>query len=167
MSDMKETHDWAKQVSKEFEIMSNTKGADDVKALNNELSHGGDHALRQANFVRVERPSFTGEVGRVEGDLMFHFFPADNDTHSVLIHTGSEILDGEEKKYYRWDFKETFPDALAVAFLEVFKLEEKLCWDFVLEMNSWVVRCTGFGSNIMANQLAEKLFDNLQTRLEQ
>ena len=167
MSDMKDTHDWAKKVSKEFEIMSNTAGADDVKALNNELTNGGDHAMQHVNFVRVERPSYSGEVGRIEGDLMFHFFPANNDTHSVLIHTGTETVDGEEKKYYRWDFKETFADALADAFLEVFKQQEKLCWDFVHEVNSWVVRCAGFGDNIMADQLATKLFDNLQKRLEQ
>ena len=153
---IEETYDWAKQVGADFQVMA--KRAEDVGALNKELTSGGDHPVSVVSFVQVDRPSFRGEVGVVEGDLFFHFFPAANEEHSELL---GETDDG---KY--WGFKPIFQDALATSFLEVFKQEDKLCWDFVTEMHSWVVRCSGFGNNIMANELAEKLFNNLQNRLE-
>lgn len=156
---MEETYDWAKKVRKEFE----QKAAEDpnLGALNKELTQGGDHAVGVINFSTIECPSFRGEVGKVEDDLFFHFFPTADETFSELL--GEDRETGEKM----WGFKPVFQDALATSFLEVFKHEDKLCWDFVPELQSWVVRCKGFGTNVMKDQLASKLFATLQTRLEQ
>lgn len=166
-----ETYDWAKQVSKDFEVMASR--AEDVGALNKELSNGGDHKFHTHNFVKVERPSFLAEVGRADGangeeneDLVFHFFPVYDEKYSIRTDVVTRGEDGAPKKHDRWDFVSAFPDILGDSFLAIFKQEDKLCWDYVPEMTSWVVRCQGFGTNIMANQLAEKLFADLQGRLE-
>ena len=162
---LEETHDWAKQVSKDFKAMA--QRAEDVNALNKELEGGGDHQLATVQFVKVSALAFEGEVGKVDDDLFFHFFPAESEEYSDISEETVMGDDGRPVVRQFWVFKEGFEESLGDAFLEVFKLEDKLCWDFVSELNSWVVRCTGFGANIMANQLAEKLFNNLQKRLEQ
>jgi hypothetical protein len=113
------------------------------------------HGFSAVGFTKIERPSFTGEVGRVDNDLLFHFWPAEDPKYSRGPNDGG-----------LWEFSEIFPDALATSFLEVFRLEDRLCWDFVPEMNSWVVRANGFGRNPLAEELAQSLFAVLQKRLE-
>lgn len=152
---IEETYDWAKKVSEDFQVMA--ERAEDVGALNKELVGGGDHQVATVSFAQFSAPCFQAEVGKVDDDLFFHFFPAENEYHSVIA--------GEGENTY-WSFKEGFEDKMGDAFLAVFKHEDKLCWDFVPELHSWVVRCTGFGANVMANQLAEKLFSKLQRILE-
>ena len=111
--------------------------------------------LQSVEFAKTERSSYKGEVGKIGDDLIFHFWPTDDARYSRGPNDKGE-----------WEFSEVFPDALATSFIEVFKLEDKLSWDFVPEMNSWAVRARGFGSNTMANELATKLFNSLQDRLE-
>lgn len=165
MSELEETHDWAKKVADEFKTMSATEGADDVKALDNELTNGGDHHVNTIQFVHVDRDAYRTEIGKVEDDLMFHFYPSPDPLYSIASIVETTDEEGNVSKETRYDFKELFPSALASAFLAVFKQEEKLCWDYVPELISWVVRCKGFGNNVMKNKLAEKLLDSLDSQL--
>jgi len=153
---IEETHDWAKKQREEWDKMATEHPM--VTKLDTELTEGGDHPVQAIYFAKTERPSFSAEVGKNDdGDLIFHFWPTADDRYNVLTPVNGEHL---------WLFGDGFAEALAQSFLDVFKLEEKLCWDFVPELNSWVVRATGFGDNIMADDLSNKLFDILQARLE-
>ena len=133
---IEESYEWAK---KQRAAWDNQVGQDKyLNALDREISFGGDHQFETIQFSKVACEHFVGEVGVVEGDLIFHFFPAGD------------------------AFGDNFSDGLAQAFLDVFKLEDRLCWDFVPEMNSWVVRASGFGSNPQHQVLAGKLFVALE-----
>lgn len=164
---IQETYDWAKKQRSEWDGMVAEKHPM-VTRLDVELTNGGDHPVASISFAKFESDSFSGEVGKNDdGDLIFHFWPSNNDRYNVL-----ELLevkkndDGSKENVYIWRFGETFKDILADAFIKVFRFEEKLCWDFVPEMNSWVVRAQGFGKNLMADELATKLFHDLKERLE-
>lgn len=165
---IEETYDWAKKVRGEWEAKI-AAGEDGIETLDKELSGGGDHKLDPVAFARTERPSYLGEVGKVDGDLFFHFFPSDDDKYSVLTYAGNRRDQFEkEADTDNWVrvFPDVFADALATSFIEVFKFEDKMCWDFVPEMNSWVVRVTGMADNPHADDLSMKLFNVLQGRLE-
>ena len=159
------TYDWAKKQRTEWDDMA--KDHPMVSAFDTEISGGGDHAINPAiAFAKFKSDSFTAEVGKNEdGDLIFHFWPTANDTYNHLEFVGQP---GEERSptKHLWVHNEGFSDSLADAFLEIFKLEDRLCWDYVPEMNSWVVRAAGFGENIMADELSSRLFINLRTQLE-
>jgi len=131
-----------------------------VARLDAELTAGGDHPINPAiTFAEFKADSFTGEVGKNEdGDLIFHFWPTANDKYNHLEKINDDLT--------LWKHNEGFTDHLADSFLEVFKLEDKLCWDYAKEMNSWVVRASGFGENLMADELSSRLFNVLQDRLE-
>ena len=154
---IEETHEWAKGVRAEWD--ERVKNGDSVaEHFNKEIETAGKSEVSPVAFARTERPSFIGEVGTVDGDLFFHFFPSDNDDYSSL----EDVGDGEKARV----FCDVFADALATSFIEVFKFEDKMCWDFVPEMNSWVVRVTGYAENSHAGDLSIDLFDALQKRLE-
>ena len=141
---IEESMKWAKERRGDWNDLNETY-------LNSKI--GGKNKFAAVTFAKTERPSFTGEVGKVDDDLIFHFWPSEDEDYSTL--------EGDE-----WKFSSIFPDALATSFIEVFKLEDRLCWDFVEEMNSWVVRASRFGGNPMADELANRLFTALQDRLE-
>jgi len=164
---IEETYDWAKKQREEWDGMVSQEHPM-VTKLDTELGKGGDHPVQAISFVKTERPSYIGEVGKNDdGDLVFHFWPTPDDQYNVLTDLGEQRTpDGGTKHDYLWVFGDIFAEALAQSFLDVFKLEDKLCWDFVPEQNSWVVRASGFGNNIMRNELATLLFDTLQKRLE-
>lgn len=156
------THEWAKERRKEWEGMVSEKHPMVVK-LDAELTNGGDHPVAGVAFAEFKSESFTGEVGKNDdGDLIFHFWPTANDRY----HTLRPAKDSEGKDIQLWCFGEPFQGILGDAFVEVFRFEEKLCWDYVPEMNSWVVRAQGFGKNFMADELATKLFVTLKGMLE-
>ena len=139
------------------------------EVLNTELSVGGDHSLTPLAFARAERPSFTAEVGKSGRDLIFHFWPVQHDKYSRFMYTGIEhdpYKIEKDLENYVWVFADGFSDSLAESFLEVFKQEDRLCWDFVPEMNSWIVRAAGYGENLMKNEMANSVLDTLQKKLE-
>lgn len=154
---IEETYDWAKKQRAEWDDLVE-RGQPEVVSLDKELSKGGDHAVASITFSKVTNLSYTGEVGRVDGDLIFHFWPTADDKYNVLTDLGDQKI---------WVFGDPFSDALAQAFIDEFKYPDKLCWDFVPELNSWVVRASGFGDNPHAEELATNMFNNLQERLEQ
>ena len=135
---IEESYKWAKQQRAEWEKQEHEDV--DLNALT-EFKSGEDKSVRPVEFSRFSSTHFAGEVGVVGEDLIFHFFPG-----------GSE-------------FPENFADDLGDAFLEVFKLEERLCWDFVPELHSWVVRAAGYGQNLSRDELSNRLFTCLQAKL--
>lgn len=98
-------------------------------------------------FARTERPKYTGEVGKKSGDYIYHFFPP-----------ASTKTEG-------YGFPHKFEDKMGDAFLEVFKLQEKVQARFVPEMHSWAVRVLGYAVNPMADELAISVFDVLDKKL--
>jgi hypothetical protein len=163
---IEESYEWAKKQRAEWDKMVDQEHPM-VSKLDVELSQGGDHQVVGLSFSRTECPSYVGEVGRNDDDdLIFHFWPTADDRYNVLTEIPTPTQENPRGTQAVWVFGDAFRDALAEAFLEVFKFEDKLCWDFVPEMNSWVVRASGFGSNVMADELSARVFDGLQHRIE-
>jgi hypothetical protein len=156
MMSIEDAHEWAKGVRAEWD--ERVKNGDSVaEHFNKEVETVGKSEVAPVAFARTERPSFTGEVGTVDSDLFFHFWPSNDDRYSSVMQIADESVRV---------FCDVFADALATSFIEVFKFEDKMCWDFVPEMNSWVVRVSGFADNPHSDELAARLFDVLQNRLE-
>ena len=162
---IEKTYEWAKEKKKEWDGMVEQEHPM-VTRLDAELTSGGDHPVAGISFAEFKSDSFTGEVGKNDdGDLIFHFWPTNKEPYNRAMELSPEL----QQKYnsqYMWVFGDGFEDHLGDAFLAVFKFEERLCWDYVAEMNSWVVRAQGFGENLMADELATKLFHSLRDRLE-
>lgn len=152
---IEETYEWAKKQREAWDRAASKDPS--LASLSTELSQGGDHPIEPVAFVKVEKDTFVGEVGRVEGDLFFHFFPKEHRNNKLV-----SIKEDESVDVKMWVFGDEFADKLGDAFLEVFKFEDKLCWDFVPEMNSWVVRAFGYADNPNAEELSSRLFDLLQ-----
>lgn len=94
-------------------------------------------------FDRTDRAGYTAEAGKKDGDVLFHFWPSAPNTV----------------------FTDVFRERLADAFLAVFPHPDQLCWDYVEELYSWVVKARGYASNPWADALARKVFDELDKRL--
>lgn len=94
-------------------------------------------------FDRTNRGCYAAEVGKKDGDIIFHFYP----TEPGAI------------------FSDHFRDRLGDSFLAVFPHPEQLCWDYVDELNSWVVKAMGYASNPWVDGLINKLFEELDKRL--
>jgi hypothetical protein len=150
-----QTYEWAKKQKEAWDKASLEDK--DLGALNKELTKGGDHRFNTITFARCDKTHFTAEVGRVEGDLVFHFFPCPSEINQLVSLASGEKI---------WVFGDSFADRLGDAFLDVFKFQDKLSWAFVPEMNSWAVKVAGMGSNPMTEELASKLFDCLDSLIE-
>lgn len=138
---IEETYDWAKKQRALWDQQAQQDP--DLGALDKEITEVSDYPVAAVEFSKFQGEAFLGEVGVVNGDLIFHFFSPDD------------------------EFLECFEDHLADAFIETFKLEDRLCWDFVPELTSWVVRATGYGDNPSREELANRLFVCLQDKLEE
>jgi hypothetical protein len=90
-------------------------------------------------FYRTDRKMYVAEVAQRGDDYIYHFF------------LETEILHFEEK--------------LAAAFLEVFKLEDRIQAAFAEELNSWAVKVIGYAGNPMADPLVIQVFDALDKRI--
>lgn len=130
-------------------------------------------------YARVEREKYVGEVGKRDGNYVYHFWP-----RTVELTQG-------------------FSDKLGDAFIEVFKYPERIaakhdevvrCFEgeqgaqpgdilcrfwgkpedfaagvcpncnsknFHLTQSSWAVRVTGYANNPLADELASSVFDKL------
>lgn len=163
---IEDTHEWAKKQRAEWDDMVARKHPM-VTKLDTELTSGGDHPVTKIEFAKFSSDSFQGEVGKNDdGDLIFHFWPTNNEKYNWVEPVEKINSEGAKEIVYMWRFGESFKSTLADAFIKVFRFEEKLYWDFVPEMNSWVVRAQGFGRNFMANELATRLYNDLKKRLE-
>ncbi len=142
---VQDTYEWAK---KQLGVWENIQ----EKIPKTELNEFG--ALK---FLKFENQSFTGEVAPTEGDLIFHFFPtADAKFNKQIAVEGERI----------WVFGDRFADELAQAFLDTFKYQDRLFWDFVPEMNSWAVRVQGYAENPFYLELIEGVLCRLKEKIE-
>lgn len=160
-----EAYDWAKKQREEWDSMATSHPM--VSRLDSELSGGGDHPVATISFTKFACPSYTAEVGKNDdGDLIFHFWPTANDEYNHLEQQVTPQGREPEPRDFLWKHNSGFDSHLADSFIEVFKFEDRLCWDYVPELNSWVVRAQGFGGNLMADELSSRLFESLRGRLE-
>ncbi len=101
--------------------------------------------FKMIEFVRTERARYIGEVGKKAGDYIYHFYP----------------------RNLKWfpGFAE-FGDKLGDAFLEVFRLGDRIEAVYSPELDSWAVRARGFADNPMSDEIALHVFTALDNRLE-
>ena len=136
---IKETHEWAKEKMTRW---------GELTAKTETIANRPQEKIDTPPLLQFENPSFFGDVCRRDGDLIFHFFPTTNDRFNVKVDVQGEKV---------WVFNEGFADHLGDAFIEVFKFPERLFWDYVPELNSWVVRCSGAGNNPLNDALIEQV----------
>jgi len=91
-------------------------------------------------FLRIERDRYTGEVGKRDGDYVFHFFPKEIDS-------------------------QVFGNLMGDAFLETFHNSERIEEAWSDELQSWAVRARGYADNPLADELALLVFDLLDKKL--
>ena len=103
-----------------------------------------DEPFAAMEFLRLPRKKYIGEVGKKNGDYVYHFFP---------VAEGAKYPMGFEAK-------------MGDAFLEVFKLDDRVEAVFTEELDSWAVKAVGFANNPLADELALKLFSVLDEKLE-
>ncbi len=145
---IKETYEWAKEKMDQWDGLVKETGAVATEA---------QKKVAVPPFARFENPSFCGDVIKQGGDLFFHFFP----TANSLYNLGS-VVDSKPV----WTFETGFSTCLADSFLAVFKHEDRLCWDYVNEMHSWVVRCMGYADNPLVDDLIERVLCAIKERYE-
>lgn len=92
-------------------------------------------------FVMVERPLYSVEIGKKGGDYIYHFYPSDA-------------------------VKDSFEDKMGDAFVTVFKNQDRIEAVFTDELSSWAVRARGFAHNMWGDELAIKVLDSLDSMLE-
>lgn len=143
---IQETHEWAKEKMKRWEGL--TKEASSIASRPQER-------VLTPDALDFENASFRGDVCNIHGDLVFHFFPTPNDRFNLVETLGTERT---------WVFPPTFADFLGDAFIEVFKRPERLFWDYVPELQSWVVRCSGYGDNPLVIELVERMLVALKKK---
>lgn len=144
---IQESHEWAK------EKMGRWK---ELTQASQTIEKEPQKKIAAPPVLQFENPSFFGDVCRRDGDMVFHFFPTTNDRFNVKVDVGGEKI---------WVFGDNFADALGDAFNEVFKFPERLFWDFVPELNSWVVRCAGYGDNPLNDMLIEMVLVGIKKKI--
>lgn len=142
----KETYEWAKEKMKEWDGLIEKTGAIDP-----------NQKVVVPPYAKFENPSFCGDVVKSDGDLFFHFFPTANSLFNIEV-----VVNGTKE----WNFESGFPNCLADSFLAVFKHEDRLFWDHVKELRSWVVRCAGHADNPLADDLIERVLCEIKKRYE-
>lgn len=142
-----ESHEWAKEkMGRWKELTTASQG----------IEKEPQKRVGAPPILEFQNPSFIGDVCFREGDIVFHFFPTTNDRFNVKVDVNGEKI---------WVFGDRFADSLGNAFLEVFKFPERLFWDYVPELNSWVVRCAGYGDNPLNMMLIEKVLVALKKQI--
>ena len=140
------------------------------------LAGGYEQAIE---FTRLEREKYVGEVGKRDGNYVYHFWPR---SHDLLPTFGDKLGD-----VFLAVFK--FPERLSSKHDEIIRCYEGeegsdastiLCrfWgtseDFPnntcpncgsknvkISQSSWAVRVTGYADNPLADELASSIFDKL------
>ena len=157
------------------------RGLGAVADPNKEVFAGGyEQAIE---YARVEREKYVGEVGKRDGNYVFHFWPR---THDLLPTFGDKLGDA-----FLAIFK--FPERVSAKHDEIVRCFEGedsasadriLCrfWgdskdfekgacpscgsaNFKTTQSSWGVRVTGYADNPLADELAAGVFDKLDALL--
>jgi hypothetical protein len=105
---------------------------------NDSVTTSGGEPFETVTFNRVDRQHYVGEVGRKNTDYIYHFYP----------------------KTERKDFEDRMGDA----FLEVFKMQDRLESAYSPELKSWAVKARMFAV-IPMDELASRVFDILDRKL--
>ena len=142
---IQETYQWAKETASQLEKFSKEESRANKVA-----------ALKKFQF---SNNSFFGDVTIKEGDIFFHFFPSNNSISNLCLESPSI------GKY--WVFSHAFMEAVTDAFLLVFKHEDRIFQDFVPELNSYVIRCAGFGDNPLQEEMIERVLVRIKEKYEQ
>jgi len=143
---IKETHEWAKEKMARWGELAEKTGT---------IVNRPQEKIDVPPVLQFENPSFYGDVCRRDGDMVFHFFPTTNDRFNVKVDVQGEKV---------WVFNDRFADLLGDAFIETFKFPERLFWDYVPELNSWVVRCHGYGDNPLNDSLIEQVLVTIKRK---
>lgn len=106
--------------------------------------------------LKFSNDSFFGDVAIRDGDLFFHFFATSDKIFNRQIKPSNTI----------WTFRQDFLDALTDAFVATFKHAERLFVDFVPELQSYVVRCAGFGDNPLYSEMIERTLVKIKEKYE-
>lgn len=171
--------DWVKDMKKEFE-----------RAV---IADPVDAQIEQAiEFARVDREKYVGEVGKRDGVYVYHFYPR---TVDVLATFGDKMGDAFLKVFKFADRLSSKHDEIVRCNEGEKEVEEArkagnplpaICgfWgqrgdfdkgccpecgskNFGISMSSWAVRVTGYADNPLADHLAAKVFDELDTLLKE
>lgn len=92
-------------------------------------------------FARLEKDLYIAEVGKKGGDYVYHFYPSDK-------------------------VKGIFEDKMGDAFIAIFKKPEQIEAVYTEELGSWAVRARGFADTLWGDDLAIRVFDKLDSLLE-
>ncbi len=136
---------WVKEMKPAFvELREGMSRTTAVTALRDQ----GSEPFKPVRFYSTQRARYVGEVGRRENDLIFHFF--------ALPNLAFPISDQSQK---------SFDDVMGDAFIEVFRYEDRVEAAYSDELKSWAVKVRGYGSNLAAPELCDRLFEALDRRL--
>lgn len=98
--------------------------------------------MEPMEFAEYLRPKYRAEIGVKGPDLIYHFFPL------------------EEQ-----NFPEGFADKMGDAFLEIFLLQDRLEAAPSQELNSWAVRARGFNHPLLGRDVPIRVLDVLDQKL--
>lgn len=146
---IQETHQWAKEKMGKWFGAVKDKTQTELSRVNKVTS---------PQNLQFSNKSFFGDVTSRDGDLFFHFFPSDDSNFNLCVENPNSGT--------HWVFSHSFVDALTEAFLSVFKHEDRLFLDFVSELNSYVVRCAGFGDNPLQDDMIERTLLKIKEKYE-
>ena len=107
-----------------------------------ENGHTMAKPMEPMRFDRYDRPQYWAEIGAKGQDLIFHFFP----------------LEG-------MNFPDDFSDKMGDAFLEIFKLPEKIEAASTQELNSWAVRIRGANHPLLDPAVPTRVLDVLDQKM--
>lgn len=161
-------------------LLKHGLGRDDAQPMREFV--GGDYE-QAIEYVRVERDKYVAEVGKRDGNYIYHFWPR---TRDILKTFGDKLGDALLSVF-------KYPERVSAKHDEVvrcFEGEETaqpgtiLCrfWgepsDFSggvcpncgsknigVTQSSWAVRVTGYADNPLADELASSVFDTLDRLL--
>ena len=143
---IEDTHKWAKEKMSQWPDLAKEPCPWD----------GTTKGMMAARELKFSNDSFFGDVTSRDGDLFFHFFPTANSSFNLCTENGEPV----------WVFNSEFVNDLTEAFLEVFKFADRIFLDFVLELQSYVVRCAGYGENPFQDEMIDKVLLGIKERYE-
>lgn len=148
---IQETYKWAKEKMSLWEEVPLSKKDDHPQKIDTPQNH------------QFKNDSFFGDVVLNNGDIFFHFFPTPNDRYNLIVDSPALSYQQSVKT---WSFNSTFIESLTEAFFQVFKHEDRLFIDFILELQSYVIRCAGFGSNPLYMDMCDAVLLRIKNSYE-
>jgi hypothetical protein len=126
-------------------------GGRDAKPLNagEVVKAAAGQAFGTIEFIKVQKTNFLAEVGRKGDYFIFHFYPS------------QKVLD-------KGALVGMFFAPMTEAFVDVYKTPDQIeDGGWAEELNSWAIRVRGWGDNIWADELALRVIDVFDQKLEE